>query len=353
MDLTLTPRQQRLKDRATAFSKTVVQPLWNRFETDGRLAVNLAHSAGLLDELQGETDGFGDPITAAILIEELALGEASLALIITHQYLWLRAAEMLRPRPVQKAALDQLNTQGALSRLALLWPPGDQCRPETAATIRAGYLCATSGSSLLCPDASSFIGSATLESAGCERKSVLYLARCHQDQFQFQPRCSLGLQSSPIGKLMVQKQLDRTDLVIEFEDEDHHTDFWRDLTAERKLLSAAVLLGAARAAFEYALEYSKERTAFGKPISQHQAVGLKLADMAIATEAARLMIWRAAEPEAGHLAPDMVDAAWLYTKEVSIEVSIEALQILGGHGYLKLHPVEKWLRDVQTLRILF
>jgi butyryl-CoA dehydrogenase len=322
---------------------------------------NLARGAGLLDGLPDESSGEAafedDPITLAILIEELALGEGSLALIIAHRYLCRRAIQLLGM--AQTAALEKLKGRGDSFPAVLLWPPMDQseraeraerAERERTSTIEDGRLRAVSGSSLVCSKVSAVLGSAAL---GAGHRSAFYFVDLDPGRFQFEPRSRLGLQASPIGELSVEKRLDRADLVIEFEDDDRHRDFWRDLISERKLLSAATLIGVARAAFEYALDYSKERTAFGKPISQHQAVGLKLADMAIAIEAARLMIWRAAEPEAGRLAPELVEDAWLYAKEVSIEIALDALQVLGGHGYLKLHPVERRLRDVQTLRLLF
>jgi alkylation response protein AidB-like acyl-CoA dehydrogenase len=356
MDLTLTQAQQALKDRATAFSKAEAQPLWNRFESDGRLVMNLVNRAPIAGLLDGLCDGAAnsdDLMTAVILIEELALGEVGLALIGAHQYLCRRAVQSLSPSPARTAILERLKNGGDLFHPALLWPQGDQFEQEPAATIKQGRLRAVSGGSLVCPETSSFIGIAILETDRGERKSAFYFAGETGDRFQFEPRSGLGLQASPIGKLKIEKQLDHGDVVIELDDEDRHADFWRCLMAERKILSAAALIGTTRAAFEYALDYSKERTTFGKPISQHQAVGLKLADMAIAVEAARLMIWRAAESEDGRLSQDLAEAAWMYAKEVSVEVAIDAVQVLGGHGYLKLHPVEKWLRDVQTLRLLF
>jgi acyl-CoA dehydrogenase len=353
MDLTLTQAQQALKDRATEFSKLEARPSWNRFESDGRLVMNIVNRAAAAGLLDGLRDGADDPMTAVILIEELALGEVGLALIIANQYLCRRAVQTFSPSPARDAILERLKNGGDLFHPTLLWPQIDQFEREPAATIKQGRLRAVSGGSLACPETSSFIGSAILETDRGERKNAFYFAGGTDDRFQFEPRTSLGLQASPIGRLKIEKQLDHEDVVIEFDDEDRHVDFWRTLTAERKLLSAAALIGTARAAFEYALDYSKERTTFGKPIIQHQAVGLKLADMAIAVDAARLMIWRAAEPEDGRLSQDLVDAAWMYAKDVSVEIAVDAVQVLGGHGYLKLHPVEKWLRDVQTLRILF
>lgn len=108
----------------------------------------------------------------------------------------------------------------------------------------------------------------------------------------------------------------------------------------------------ARAAYEYALQYSKERTSFGKPINQHQAVQFKLADMATQVEAARQMVLHAAELRDNNL-PCLKEAcmAKLYASEVAEKVCSDAIQVLGGYGYLKDYPVERIYRDVRIAQI--
>lgn len=115
---------------------------------------------------------------------------------------------------------------------------------------------------------------------------------------------------------------------------------------------AAQSVGMARAAYEYALQYSKERTSFGKPINQHQAVQFKLADMATQVEAARQMVLHAAELRDNNL-PCLKEAcmAKLYASEVAEKVCSDAIQVLGGYGYLKDYPVERIYRDVRIAQI--
>lgn len=115
---------------------------------------------------------------------------------------------------------------------------------------------------------------------------------------------------------------------------------------------AAQAVGMARAAYEYALQYSKERTSFGKPINQHQAVQFKLADMATQVEAARQMVLHAAELRDNNL-PCLKEAcmAKLYASEVAEKVCSDAIQVLGGYGYLRDYPVERIYRDVRIAQI--
>ncbi|MCU0418946.1 MAG: acyl-CoA dehydrogenase [Cyclobacteriaceae bacterium] len=115
---------------------------------------------------------------------------------------------------------------------------------------------------------------------------------------------------------------------------------------------AAQALGIASGAFELALKYSKERKAFGKPISQHQAIQFKLAEMATQIEAARFLVWQAAWLK--DQKKDFVKAAAmakLYASQIAQEVTTEAVQIHGGYGYVKEFHVERLMRDAKITQI--
>ncbi len=120
-----------------------------------------------------------------------------------------------------------------------------------------------------------------------------------------------------------------------------------------RMTFAAAALGIARAAFEYARDYARERTAFGVPIGRHQAVAFKLADMAIEIEAARALLWRAGwlATSGRPLALAEGSMAKCLTADVAVRCCTEAIQILGGHGYVRDHPVEKWYRDAKLYQI--
>jgi acyl-CoA dehydrogenase len=116
---------------------------------------------------------------------------------------------------------------------------------------------------------------------------------------------------------------------------------------------AALALGVARAAYEYALEYAKNRKAFGEAIAQRQAVAFMLAEMATELECARLLVWEAAwlldqGKEAGreaYLARNLAD-------DMALMVADRAVQILGGHGYIRDYPVELWLRNARAFGVM-
>jgi butyryl-CoA dehydrogenase len=115
---------------------------------------------------------------------------------------------------------------------------------------------------------------------------------------------------------------------------------------------ASQSVGMARAAFDAALAYSKERTSFGQPIFQHQAIQFKLADMATHIEAARQLIWHAASlKDAGQPCLKEAAMAKLFASEMAERVCSDAIQVLGGYGYVSDFPVERIYRDVRVCQI--
>jgi acyl-CoA dehydrogenase len=116
--------------------------------------------------------------------------------------------------------------------------------------------------------------------------------------------------------------------------------------ATRPIVGAQAI-GIARAAFEFARDYARERTQFGKPIAAQQAIAFKLADMATEIDAARLLVWRASwmGRQSAPFAHAEGSMSKLKAGEVAVRVTDEAIQILGGYGYIRDFPVEKWHRD--------
>jgi alkylation response protein AidB-like acyl-CoA dehydrogenase len=118
---------------------------------------------------------------------------------------------------------------------------------------------------------------------------------------------------------------------------------------------AAQALGIAQGATDYAVEYARTRETMGRPIAQHQLIAGKLADMETKTEAARGLLYRF-----GRMCDDGADdaeltkasaMAKLYCGDVAMEVTVEAVQILGGYGYVKEYPVERFMRDAKITQI--
>ena len=116
---------------------------------------------------------------------------------------------------------------------------------------------------------------------------------------------------------------------------------------------AAMAVGVGRAAVEYAAEYARTRVQFGRPIGQNQGVAFQLADMAAAVDAARLLTWRAAWMGRKGVAFERAEGSMskLFAAETAVRVTEQAIQILGGNGYTREYPVERWHRDAKIFTI--
>ncbi len=125
---------------------------------------------------------------------------------------------------------------------------------------------------------------------------------------------------------------------------------YQRILSHSRIASAALAVGVARGAFEYARDYAKTRVQFGVPIGTKQAIAFMLAEMAIEVDAARLMVWEAAWKLDQDPAADVTADSYLakeYADKAVLMVTDGAVQTLGGHGYIREHPVERWLRNAR------
>lgn len=126
----------------------------------------------------------------------------------------------------------------------------------------------------------------------------------------------------------------------------------KTLDTSRPMIGA-LSVGVARGAFEHAVKYSKERVQFGQPIANFQMIQAMLADMATRIDAARLLVWRAArliDEKASFYAKESAMAK-MFAGDVAMSVATDAVQILGGYGYSREYPVEKYMRDAKIMQI--
>lgn len=136
----------------------------------------------------------------------------------------------------------------------------------------------------------------------------------------------------------------------------------RRALAHARVWAAALLVGAARASADRSREYALGRVAFGRPIAHHQALAFLIADMAAAVDAARLLVWDAAarldaapddDSAEAQRADETAASAFLEAADAALFVTPNGVQILGGHGFMQDHPLEKWMREARALSLLF
>ncbi|MFQ5943487.1 MAG: acyl-CoA dehydrogenase family protein [Anaerolineales bacterium] len=153
----------------------------------------------------------------------------------------------------------------------------------------------------------------------------------------------LGIQALPTYTVMYDEVRIPASARMEGTDPSH-------LVASFNVAVGALAIGLSRAAYEYALDYAKEREAFGVPIAQKQAIAFMLAEMATEIDGARLMVWEAAwEIDQGKDASKSAYVALSNASDTAMMATDRAVQILGGHGYIREHPVERWMRNARGL----
>lgn len=133
-------------------------------------------------------------------------------------------------------------------------------------------------------------------------------------------------------------------------DDDFNYQAFLDLGA---LMWCALAIGTCEAVKEYCIQYANERVAFGEPISHRQSVAFMIADMAIEIDAMRMLVWNAASlAEAGKPFHREAYLARLLCNEKSMKIGNDGVQIIGGHGFTKEHPVERWYRDLRATAVM-
>lgn len=284
-----------------------------------------------------EHGGLGLPLTtAAMIVEEVARGSAALAIWLSAQLASTHAVARSTSRETRERLLPPM-TRGER------WTA-----PVVGASIgarRAGADWVLTGAAPVVANAGRaklFLVNAALEGGG---------ARCFAVEAG-RPGLTVGLASDTIGL----RGLGAADVVLVGARLGAAAALREGgeslLEAATNVGAAATAVGLAQAAFEAALRYSQQRSAFGKPICQHQAVQLKLADMATAITAARLLTGRAAERLDADARDDTGAAmARLAAGETAYMVTLEAMRIHGGYGYTSEFPVERYYRDAAALLV--
>lgn len=160
----------------------------------------------------------------------------------------------------------------------------------------------------------------------------------------------LGMRGSPTSELIFDRCLVPIENLVGREN-DSVSHMMRNLNVERITISG-ISLGIARATLDYSIRYAKERSQFGKPISEFQMIQEKVAEMSTELEAGRALTYAAARAyDQGAREMTLGARAKLFTAKMATRIALEGIQILGGYGYIKEYPVERYLRDAKLMEI--
>jgi alkylation response protein AidB-like acyl-CoA dehydrogenase len=359
----LTDEQRSIQEVCRDFANREIRPVSLAVdEAESEVPWEVWHQAaglGLTSFMLPEDYGGGgmtDCLTACIVQEELSHGCAGIANLITSGGFFAEPVLALGDAEQKHKWLEPLcGEDPPLTALAITEPQSgsDAASIRTRARrVSGGYL--LSGQKAWISNggvARSYVVFATVQPGSGHRGITAFLVDAEDEGFSCGP---------PIRK-MGQRAIPNTELFLDevFVGED------RRLGAEgqgfvglmhtfdrSRITLAASATGLARAALEYAVQYAGERVQFGKPIIEHQAVAFRLADMALRVDASRLLTWRAAEKlDRGERATAEAAMAKLHASETAMWCTWAAVQTLGGWGYSREYPVEKWMRDAKLEEI--
>ena len=358
----LTPEQRELRALAREFAEKEIRPKaaeYDEHQTHPADLVAKAHEVGLMNvHVPEEYGGAGLPVFEGMLVgEELCWGCSGIGVSITVNTLGAAPVMIAGSDEQKRTWLPPLLEAPLLCSFALSEPDAgsDAARIKTTAE-RRGDEYVLNGSKMF------------ITNAGHAAWSVVFAST---DKSQGHRGLSAFLVPMNAEGVVVEKHLDKmgqratdtsafalTDVVVPtanrlgeegdgFKIAMQTLDFTRPGTA-------AGAVGVAQAAYDYAVEYARERVTFGVPIAMHQGVSFLIADMATEIEAARLLTWQAAwmlDSGYGRKATLYSSFAKRFAADTAMKVTTDAVQIFGGYGYIKEYPVEKLMRDAKLFQI--
>ncbi|MCC6763331.1 MAG: acyl-CoA dehydrogenase family protein [Deltaproteobacteria bacterium] len=357
----LDQEQQLIRDTVVSFARDEIRPHAREADEKGLIPSALIQKGWELGLVQSiipeEFGGFGNghsAISGAVVAEELAYGDLSIAM------------HLLAPRLVTVPVLEF--GSDALKRSVLPRFCGDRFEPASAAVMepRMDFDALTPTTSLKRDgDDYTLNGEKCLVPLGNEARQFLVIAGLSNGTGASHPQAVLidretpGLTIGDRERNMGLKALATTRLVFDGCKVPREqllgggdgaiarlANLWR-------VAQSAMAVGVARAAFDYARDYAKDRRAFGQVIAQKQAIAFMLADMAMEVDAMRLLTWEAAwKLDRNEDATREAHLAKRYAAEMALKITDNALQVLGGHGYIRDHLVELFLRNARSFAML-
>jgi alkylation response protein AidB-like acyl-CoA dehydrogenase len=357
-DLTPSDEQALLRDSVRAFGSERLRPAALDADTACAAPGELLTQAnqlgltmiGVPEELGGAVE-HRSATTTVLMSEALAQGDMGIAVaclapaaVSTAISLWGDAQQQATYLPefvgddVPAAALALMEPQPLFNALQL----------RTTARPAAGGGYVLGGVKSLVPraaDAAVFVVAAELEKVG----PSLFIVESDTSGVSVQPEPGMGVRAAGTGRLILRDvQLPATALLGGGE-----ADVYRECVALSRLAWCALAVGTGQAVLDYVTAYVKDRKAFGEPIAHRQAVAFAVADIAIELDGLRLVTYRAAA---------RVDQGLPFAREVALArrlcadrgmaIGSEGVQLLGGHGFVKEHPVERWYRDLRAAGML-
>ncbi|HKP67341.1 MAG TPA: acyl-CoA dehydrogenase family protein [Casimicrobiaceae bacterium] len=357
----LSPEQQQIRDTLRAFARDELAPhaaAWDRDHTFPRDALRALGELGALGIVVPDAwDGAGlDYVSLAVALEEIAAGDGATSTIVSVQNSVVCGPVNAFGNDAQKARyLKPLARGDALGCFGLTEPQtgSDAGAIATRAEQRGDSYVLNGVKQFITTGANADVAivfAVTDKAAGKKGISAFIVDAKTPGFVVARVEEKLGQRASDTAQIVFENCVVPVANLLGREGDGYRIALG-NLEGGR-IGIAAQAVGMARAAFEAALGYARERHAFGKPIGEHQAITFRLADMATKIDVARQMVWHAAAlRDAGESCLKEASMAKLFASEVAEEVASDAIQIHGGYGYVADFPVERIYRDVRVCQI--
>ncbi len=362
MDFELSLEHRILKETVNRFAKEVVAPLVEPSEEIGIFPRELfkeAAALGFTGVLYPEKYGGSGPdmIAAAIVLEGISKVSASFGIaFVVQNSVGTEAIFRFGSNELKEKFLIPAIRGEKIAAFGLTEPQvgSDAASIICKATFENGYY-VINGSKMFISNAhiSDFITVAvrTQKDASRGKGITLLVVDRRESPYQTNPLKKMGLHGVDTSEVVFDNC--RVPEKNRIGEEGKGFEYLLSILASSRVLIGAVALGVARASYEAAVRYSNERIQFGKPLSRHQAIRHKLANMYMEVELAELAVYKAAWLyNKGKLPPQEAAMCKLYASEVANRNASEAVQIHGGYGYMKEYPVERYYRDAKSLTIV-
>jgi alkylation response protein AidB-like acyl-CoA dehydrogenase len=346
IDFEQTEEQKLIVETVRQFSANEIRPRARECDEQRKLpddVLSQAHELGLVaNALPADAGGGGErsAVTGVLVAEELAHGDLAIALaVLSPSLLALPIAEFGSDEQRAARLPAFCGARFVPGALALVEPRlrFDPFHPETRAR-RDGKDWILDGAKCFVPWIGG--GADVLVVASSDAGPGGWLVPREAAGLRAQPERNMGLQALPTVELALDGVRVPASARLEID--------LRRVLCQGRVGLAAAAVGVARASFEIARDYARQREAFGAPIATKQAIAFKLADMAIEIDGARLLVWEAAWrlDEGGDVLREAT-LAYHQAKRVALEVSDGAVQVLGGHGYTREYLPEMHLRNAR------
>jgi alkylation response protein AidB-like acyl-CoA dehydrogenase len=356
-DLTPTREQRLMADSVRDFALEFVRPAAREADKNLKAPTELLEQANELGlTLVGVPESLGgmfeerSAVTSVLLAEAFAQGDLGFAVAVLAPGGVASALSLWGDADQQATYLPEFVKDNPPAAAVAVSEPHPLFDPFTLSTTATktpeGYT--LNGVKSLVPRAAEdelFIIAADLDGGG----PALFIVESKTPGVSTEPEPAMGLRAASTGRVILEDVKLGAGALLG----DGDLDVYKELIALGRLGWAALAVGTGQAVLDYVKSYVNERFAFGEPISNRQAVAFKVSDIAIELDGLRLVTYRAA---------GLIDAGKDYTKEVALartlatkygmQIGSDGVQLLGGHGFTKEHPVERWYRDLRATGLI-